>query len=812
MRRKWWTLSLLLLQLPVAGAASFTDAERQWMVQHPVVTYAIDPYWPIEFIDKQQHRGLTREYLDHVAQVSGLRFEQVPVRDWADTLARLRQGSLDLSSAVSARLMDAPSRAALLVSNPYLVGTTLVITRSDAPVLFHLGHWQGKRIAIKAGGGFEQYLRSHYPQFELLLINDVSDALTAVAQGQADAAIGLDAALLPVIRRQYSGELHIAGALADMPVEIAMGISAHAPELLGIINKSLATLTSGDTAALHDKWITTSDYGSPSWASLVRHYGAELVALSLLLGALAVLAQRARRAQRKAQRSEAQTNEFLAMMSHEIRTPLNGLLSSVELLQFSPLAPRQRELAALANSAAVSLLELVDDVLEVARLDARQLRLNPVPTDVQALAAGVADIHRQGAQTKAVMLAFEALGLESIDVVIDPVRVRQVLSNLLSNAVKFTDNGRVELQVALSDTPAGNTLHLVVTDTGIGIDAEQQTRLFRAFAQADAPAAPRYGGFGLGLSICKQLVELMGGKIQLHSTPSVGTVISVTLPVTCAVRQHGGPEPQPVVPITWLPSLQQPSANTWILVVEDQVVNQKALTLQLASLGYQARVFGEGGAAIACLERGDIPDLILLDCYLPDMSGFEVAQRMRALEGTLGLDPLPIVAISAASDDAHRSRCLDSGMDVILAKPIRLAELSELLQFWLPEPEPEPQAPAAQLALSADDQSSLERMFVDTTQADLQALGLALHHDDVDEVLHRVHRMHGAALTMGVSPLALMLESFETCVRSHQQIPADAEQRLAQLRQGLQDYAAQQNQPPGGETAQASIELTLSRN
>jgi two-component system sensor histidine kinase EvgS len=785
--RRWLLLAAMALggTCRAGEAPAFSEAERRWIERHPVVKYAIDSYWPIEYLQAGEHQGLTRDYLQHIAAASGLRFERVATASWSDTLARLDSGEVQLGSAIAGRLLNPFNRGRLLLSDAYFAGSTLVISGSETSILFDASKLQGKRVAVRGGGGYQQYLEQHFPGAIILPTEDAGAALAAVAEGHADVAVGLDAALLPVMRRQYPGRLHIAGTLAQVPVEVAMGVSPQVPELLGIVNKSLATLTSRDSDRIEARWLADSDFGEPSWASLLHYYRGWLLGLGVLLALLLLMAQRARRAQRHAQLSEGRTTQFMAMMSHEIRTPMNAALAAVELLLRTRLDARQQELAELANGAAVNLLELLDDVLDVARLDARQLRLNPSATDMQRLGQGLADIHRPAAQAKGLTLTYDAGETQLPALWLDAVRLRQVLGNLLSNAVKFTDSGGVTLQLRWLAAPLGGpgSLSLSVSDTGIGISPAQQARLFQAFNQADSGRTRRYGGFGLGLSICKQLVGLMQGRIEVQSGEGAGTRVVVTLPASIA-------EPVPVLAPSVQPAIvacsPEPAPTEqrpdWVLVVDDQPVNQQAISLQLRTLGYSPECVDDGPQALARLAQGTRPGLVLLDCYLPGMDGYEVARRIRRQEQQTEQGALPIIAISAASDARHRLRCMESGMDGSLSKPLRLGALSELLDFWMPDHPSQPATPRRAVT------AHLRQLFIDSAGEDLLALRQAVLANDAAATLHQVHRLHGAALVASAQELAAVLSDFEQQLRQAPHLPADISLRMERTAQAFERY------------------------
>ena len=749
---------LISCQVYADSPYAFTPAEKQWIQEHPVVRYAIDSYWPLEYIENGEHKGLTRDYLQQISRISGLQFELVPTKNWSETLALIDAGKIDLTTAVSKALIDKDQAGKLLLSDVFFVGSTVVVTRSGEPVLFSTHKLNGKVVAVKGGGGYEHYLRKEFPDVELLLINDPEDALMALAEGKADAVIGMDSVLQLIISRKFFGTLHLAGVLSDMPIVSSMGISPKYPELLSIINKSLAQLPPSTIDAIFERWLERTDYGAPSWATVFRYYRIELICFALLLSALAFMTRRAMLAKKAAQKSEAAKSSFLAMMSHEIRTPMNGVLSSIELLKGSPLTPAQQELATLANVSARNLLELLDDVLDVSKLEADKIQLESVPTDLQQLARGLADIHQLAARQRHTEISLAVTGLDEVLLILDPVRIRQVIANLLSNAVKFTEHGEVLLSLHFEATSSDSGhLEILVSDTGIGVDAQQQRHLFQAFVQADNSITRRYGGSGLGLSICKQLVELMGGQIDLESEPGQGTRVRVSLPVSFrhkypALPARAAEEPLPDAP-----------AKTWqqVLVVEDHPINRQTIQLQLTELGYHALIVEDGIAAMATMEQHrEGICLILLDCHLPGIDGYEVARRIRQQEQEQGLAHMPIIAISASTDEQHQLKCIDSEIDGNLSKPLTLSALRQILGLWLPGPDTPPQPVASSLS-----SASIEDLFNTSCGEDFACLHDAFDKHNLVLALHYSHRLHGAALAMQANELAKRARDMEQALR-----------------------------------------------
>jgi two-component system sensor histidine kinase EvgS len=761
-------LSLALLLVAAARAASaapnldlFTPAERAWITAHPVVHIAVDPDWrPLEYVEDGVHKGLTAEYVAAISDLTGLRFLLVPGQSWADARQALIDGRVDLLPAISRQFAPPSLKDIVLFSEPYFVGSTIILATQAEPIIFDARKLNGKVVAIKGGGAYERLLRDRFPEIRLLPLESPEAALQAVADGRAAAAVGVDTAMLPLLRRKYLDTLHISGAIGDLPATVSMGVRKELPELASIVEKSLESLTARQTDNMVEKWLKGTDYGAPSWRTLLKYYGTELIFLAVAIILILLFARRARNARRAAVLSEQTKTRFLAVMSHEIRTPMNAILSSVELLRRSPLDRRQHELADMAGSASETLLNLLDDVLDLSKLDAHRLLLEEVPTDISALARQAAGMMRVKAEEKKLALQLELPEPGDRDVVIDPGRVRQVLINLLSNAIKFTDRGGVTLSIRLlDDAPAPQpqaTLQVAVADTGIGLSAEQQARLFQPFVQADSSTTRRYGGTGLGLVICRELIEAMKGTLDFHSEAGVGTVVTFSIPVAMQPRLSVQPASAGVVAPAV--AIAAAAAGPTILVVDDHPNNRQVIQRQLEELNCNAALAADGPSALALLETRQFP-LVLLDCYLPGMDGYQVARTIRAREQGSGRHQ-PIIAISAAVDTDHVQRCMESGMDGVLKKPLRLNELQSIVEAWcdveLALREHPPSSPA----------SDPVELFHDTAQLDLAEIERALESGDFDMLARYIHRMKGAALIAGVPAIAEASERVEEILRS----------------------------------------------
>jgi len=382
--------------------------------------------------------------------------------------------------------------------------------------------------------------------------------------------------------------------------------------------------------------------------------------------------RRLEQARRSAEAANRAKSQFLATMSHEIRTPLNAVLGLNELMLHSPLDAQQRRFAELIGSSGRLLLTLINDILDVSRIEAGHVQLQIAPFSPRLAAEGVVALMQERALAKGLALGLTLAGTDDDEMLLgDVIRVQQILFNLIGNAVKFTASG--EVLVALSVTPGERrtaTLRLEVSDTGIGIPASALPTLFERFTQADSTTMRRYGGSGLGLAITHEIVQLMGGAIETCSTPGEGSRFVVTLPLRFAdagERKLSGMAPQPGAGAP---------AGLSILVAEDNDVNQILIGAVLERMGHRSRIVDDGRAAVDAA-RSERYDLVLMDLQMPDMDGLEATHAIRALGGAAGA--LPIIAMTANAFEEDRQACLDAGMNDYLAKPIDLASLAQAI-------------------------------------------------------------------------------------------------------------------------------------
>ncbi len=396
----------------------------------------------------------------------------------------------------------------------------------------------------------------------------------------------------------------------------------------------------------------------------------------------------------QAVRALHQRTEFIASVSHELRTPIHGILGLVELLGASDIDDEARSLVRSIGRATESLKMVLDDILDFSKIEAGRLDLHEHPVTLTELVDDIHGLFGPQATAKGIGLRFDLAPDLPSRVVTDGLRLRQVLTNLVGNAVKFTAEGEVVVAVSRmssdgldaggvgSGAAGREVLRFAVADTGIGVAPDALDRIFEPFSQAHLSTAREYGGTGLGLTIARRLVELMGGSLTVSSELGVGSTFCFELPV--AISPTAGDEQDGSPSVPFAASTPPPR----VLVVEDNAVNQLLVSRQLERLGYAAVVTSSGGAALELLEADREPfDAVLMDWQMPGLDGLETTRRIRELESDRRSSRVPIIAMTASAMPGDRTRCLDAGMDDFLAKPVSLAALGQVLAAWIAPPD-----------------------------------------------------------------------------------------------------------------------------
>ncbi len=510
----------------------------------------------------------------------------------------------------------------------------------------------------------------------VVIVRDLTDAMEVQRDVQRAARLAEDAPN-PIVEFDATGAMLYANTgmlnLMERCGLLETGIDAMFPDNLSVmLRECLATEVSLSQVehVVADRVLAWSFFPLRD-LELVRAYGLDITSDVAL-----------RRAKDAAEESARAKGIFLATMSHELRTPMNGVLGCTQLLKDTSLTDQQQELIETMHRSAEALLTLVNDILDFSKIEAGKMTLEVADVNLRSLIRDVVTLTEGLAAHKGLTVSVEIEAGVPEEFRGDPIRLRQILFNLVGNAIKFTEQGGVTIAVTVKPRLPENSDMMVlqwsVRDTGIGLTFEQQAQLFKAYAQAEASTARRFGGTGLGLMICRQLVELMGGTISVSSQSGAGSTFSYTTNLLPAIVRETGASPLRADH----PVSGEPGGPKRVLVADDNEINQVVACKFLQKLGCQVEVARTGREAVEAIGRTSY-DMVLMDCEMPEMNGYEATREIRSREEGTG-NHLPIMALTGHASDEDAQKCRQAGMDTVVTKPLTLpalrAGLDELLR------------------------------------------------------------------------------------------------------------------------------------
>jgi two-component system, NarL family, sensor histidine kinase EvgS len=675
--RRWVPLRTLLTEPAVPLQMSVQ--ERQFIRQLPALRIGYDEaHYPYTFRDAQGAlTGMAPDYLALVAQRIGLGVQVASARAgvWSDVYRAAQVGEVDLLLAVAD---NEERRRDFLFVGPWISSPTVLVALKDSVPVIDMRQLYGKRVGVLKDGQHQFLLAKNHPALTLVEYASRDELLTAVARGEVAGSFSNLSYAAPKLQEGFGAAMKIAGVFPELNSDLYFAVRRDQPLLADLLKRALRSVTDAERAAIASRWTVLSLDTGPNIGRVLRTALPFAAALLLALAVSVLWGLRLRREVRRTRVAEValagardhaealarERQDFITTASHEIRTPVNAVIGALDLVRRQPEGAHRDELLALAQRSAATLAEFVTNLLDLSKSDAGKLTIHLESADLGSVLHEPIDTLRQTALGKGLTLSLEVDPQVDPRLLLDSMRLRQIVLNLLSNALRFTSAGgvRVDARVVAQDALA-QTLQVSVTDTGCGIDANTLPTLFQAYAQADAAPASRLGGSGLGLQLCKRLVEAMGGSITLSSEVGRGTQVCVEL------RLQRAPDTAalPAAPL---------NTERRVLIADDDRVQQIILTAAFEARGFDVDVADDGVQALA-LWRQRRHALVLTDCRMPVLDGYGLAQALRAEAGG---HAVMLIGTSADIDDGQAG--LAAGMDRLLQKPLTDEAIADLLAPW----------------------------------------------------------------------------------------------------------------------------------
>lgn len=677
-----FTISLLLMILlqvmPSFGASGdivWTAEEKKFIEQHPKIQLGVDPsFIPYEFVDKDGvYKGIAADTIMLISERVGIEMDIVPGLTWSEAYEKAVERQLDVLPCVS----KTPEREKyFLYSDPYYSFIRVIILNDKDNTIHSFDDLRGKTAAVQENSSHHSFMKS-YPDISLSLHKTVEDALTAVVEGDETAFIGNYATSMYLIKSKGLTNLKYLKMDSEVEQNLYFAVRKDWPELISIINKGLATITREEKIAIDNRWI-----GVENNTDLKRILGILAIVAIVIAGIFVVsfywivklrkeIAERIKAEQAlKVAKDEADManhikSRFLARMSHEIRTPLNAITGMTYLIKKTDVSNTQRNYLDKIAQGSRNMLGIINDILDFSKIEAGKIDIETIPFNLdkvlqQVISTVSFKVEEQGIEfglQKDPMLPSNYLG--------DPMRIEQVLLNVVSNGVKFTEKGSVFLSVQQGTMAGGmNILEFCVTDTGIGMTAEELEVLFEPFGQADSSITRRFGGTGLGLSIVKSLVEMMNGSIRVESAAGQGTVFWIGLPLE-ADRETERKEKQKSGSIYF--------QGIRTLVLEKNETSLNLLKLYLGSFNVDATFVRTESEAMEQLQVPLNPeqkgyDLLITDYETPVSDGIDFVDRVHDDRSIL-MKPKVIMTVPLMRTDIFE-KIDGSRIDLGITKPL----------------------------------------------------------------------------------------------------------------------------------------------
>lgn len=648
-----------------------SNREKTWLRQHTDISLGVDAAWqPLEYIDEQgQYQGLSSDFMHYFSRQMGLTFKSPEKLSWSDVVERLKNKTIDLAPL----LIKTEKRAEFLdFTQPYLNFPVVIFNQQGQTLLNGLTDLTDSKVGLVKGYAISELIAKDYPAMQQVFFPTTEQGLEALSLGKIDAFIDLLAVGGYLMATSGLSNLQVA-ASTPYTHDFAIGVRKDWPELVTILNRAIELLPIQRKNEFLKKWLVLRYQQKIDYRLLFLVIGVTLVIFVLFIFHTRKMTRvnaELQRANQAVERSSQIKGQFLANMSHEIRTPMNAIVGLGHLMSRTSLDEKQQDYMSNLQKSAQTLLGLIDDILDLSKIEAGHLNIERIEFNLEDMLIHLAEISMIRMSSKKVEFIYDMEPRIPWLLMGDPFRINQILTNLVSNAIKFTPSGNIVLRVRIKKQTESNIwLLFEVSDTGIGIAAENMHKLFEPFIQEDGTTTRKFGGTGLGLSISRELSEMMGGEMGAESSPGKGSKFYFELPFTVPTRQPSK---------SHFKNSSQDLYGLKVLLVDDNPESLRILSHMLESMSFFVTQVPSGHQALAKLKLSDERfDLVLLDWRMPQLNGEKTALLIRQ---QIPKEKLPIIIMMTAyGRESTEQKINHLPLDGFLVKPITPSQLFDAI-------------------------------------------------------------------------------------------------------------------------------------